>query len=252
MIGIIEGDIGNNSAAGGIPFTDLDPLTDGMISPARPDLFYGAHPEQLKLEHRSALDRQISPSTQKELPLAPNFFLAVKGPYGTDAVVGRQACYAGALGARGIQSLQSCGQSEPVYDKNAYTITCTYLAGTLKLYTSHLDQPASHGGRPEYYMNQLSGYALTSDPGTFRLGATAFRNARDWAKEKRDECIEAANRLGPNIHMESQSLGSSGHKLASGSTAGPALVQSDTSADELALDNEKECTPLSKRPRRER
>jgi hypothetical protein len=33
---------------------------------------------------------------------------------------GRQACYDGALGARGIHSLQSFGTSKPVYDNNAY------------------------------------------------------------------------------------------------------------------------------------
>ncbi|KAI0187943.1 hypothetical protein F4808DRAFT_466292 [Astrocystis sublimbata] len=47
--------------------------------------------------------RRIVPSTQPDLPVAPNFFLAAKGPDGSLAVVERQACYDGALG--GIRSL---------------------------------------------------------------------------------------------------------------------------------------------------
>ncbi|KND92310.1 hypothetical protein TOPH_02916, partial [Tolypocladium ophioglossoides CBS 100239] len=47
----------------------------------------------------------------------------VKGPDGSLAVATRQACYDGALGARGIHSLQSYKQLEPQYDNNAYTIT---------------------------------------------------------------------------------------------------------------------------------
>lgn len=34
---------------------------------------------------------------------------------------------------------------------------------------------------------------MTSDFETFRQGATAYRNARDWAKEQRDEAIRRAN-----------------------------------------------------------
>ena len=42
-------------------------------------------------------------------------------------------------------------------------------------------------------MNQFTGWSITSDPETFRQGATAFRNASDWAKEQRDEAIRRAN-----------------------------------------------------------
>jgi hypothetical protein len=144
VIPIIEGDVGDGRCtAGGIPFTNLDPITDGTISAGNPDLFYGARPEQLNRGIRNKLDGRIVPSTQNDLPIAPNFLLAAKGPDGTSAVAGRQACYDGALGARGMQSLQSYGQPEPVYDKSAYTITSIYNDGTLKLYTSHLSEPTA-------------------------------------------------------------------------------------------------------------
>ena len=252
VIPIIEGEIRDGRCvSGGISLTNFSHLTDGTIAPGNPDRFYGARPEQLDRRIRNELNGRIIPSTQDDLPMVPNFFLAAKGPDGNAAVARKQACYDGALGARGMQSLQSYGQPEPVYDNNAYTITSIYNDGQLKLYTSHPSQPANPGGRPEYYMNQLKGYAMTSDSETFRQGAAAYRNARDWAKEKRDGFIEAANGKVPATYNESQSLGSSGYERTSISTAGPVLVESDTSADELALNEEQAYTSFSKRPKRE-
>ena len=194
VIPIIEGEVRDaKCVSGGILFNNLDHLTDGTLAPGDPDLYYGARPEQLDRRVRDELNGHIIPSTQDDLPIAPNFFLAVKGPDGTAAVARRQACYHGALGARGIHSLQSYKQDDPVYSNNAYIITSIYNDGTLKMYTSHPIQPDSPGSRPEYYMNQLKAWAMTSDLETFRHGATAFRNARDWTKEKRDESINAAN-----------------------------------------------------------
>ncbi|KAG9229574.1 hypothetical protein BJ875DRAFT_507856 [Amylocarpus encephaloides] len=195
MIPIIEGAIKDASCvSGGIPFTNLDPLTDSTLVPGNPDRYYGARPEQLNQQTRTELSNQIIPSTQGDLPIAPNFFLTGKGPDGSAAVAGRQASYDGALGARGIQSLQSHGQDEPSINNNKYTITSIYHNGQLKMYTSHRGQPDTPRSRPEYYMTQIKCYALTSDLDTFRRGATAFRNARDWAKEQRDEAIRRANK----------------------------------------------------------
>ena len=42
-------------------------------------------------------------------------------------------------------------------------------------------------------MNQLNTWGMTGNAETFRQGATAYRNARDWAKERRDEAIKRAN-----------------------------------------------------------
>jgi hypothetical protein len=100
VIPIIEGKITDaKSVSGKIPFTNLDHLTDGRLVPGNPDLYYGARPEQLNRQVRDELSGQIIPSTQHDLPIAPNFFLAAKGPDGSIAVAGRQASYDGALGA---------------------------------------------------------------------------------------------------------------------------------------------------------
>jgi len=194
VIPVIEGK--NKDAkciSGGIPFTNLDHLTDETLAPGNPDRYYGARPEQLDRRVRAHLGGHIIPSTQHDLPILPNYFLEIKGPDGSAAVAKRQASYDGALGARGIQSLKSYGQDEPLYDNHANTITAIYHNGQLQMYTSHPSQPTSRGGRPEYYTTQLRSFAMTDTAETFRHGATAYRNARDWAKEQRDEVIKRAN-----------------------------------------------------------
>ena len=160
MIPIIEGKItDNNCVEGDILFTNLTFLTNDELTAAKPDLYYGARPKQLSRRVRDELSGHIIPSTQDDLPIAPNFFLAAKGPDGTAAVARKQACYDGALRAWGIHSLQSYGEGQSVYDNKAYTITSIYSDGQLKMYTSH-PQPTSPGGRPEYCMNQLGAYAI--------------------------------------------------------------------------------------------
>ncbi|KAL5398114.1 hypothetical protein PMIN03_012808 [Paraphaeosphaeria minitans] len=175
----IEGKIRNAKCrSGGIPFTNLDPLTDGTLKPGNPDVYYGARPEQLSRKVRDELDRQIIPSTQHDLPITPNFFLAVKGPDGSAAVAKRQDCYDGALGARGMQS------------------------AVLQMHTSHVVMPPSAGGRSEYHMHQLKGWSMTGDPETFRQGARAYRNARDWAEQQRDEANMRANEKANSVEAE--------------------------------------------------
>ncbi|KAK5633447.1 hypothetical protein RRF57_009161 [Xylaria bambusicola] len=174
-------------------FGNLDPLTDGTLAPAKPDVYYGANPEQLNRPIRDKLRGYIIPSTMEDKPMAPNFFLEVKGPDGSAAVATRQARYDGALGARAMHSLQNYGSDKPVLDGNAYTFSSTYHDGMLKLYAHHPTAPATPGERPEYHMTQLEAYAMTGSRKTFVEGATAFRNARDLADRYRQKFIAAAN-----------------------------------------------------------
>lgn len=57
----------------------------------------------------------------QDKPLAPSFFMEVKGPDGSAAVATRQARYDGALGSRAIHSLQNYNEEEPLYDGTPYT-----------------------------------------------------------------------------------------------------------------------------------
>ncbi|OAL34115.1 hypothetical protein AYO20_06570 [Fonsecaea nubica] len=194
VIPIIEGKIIDpGSVCGGIRWTNLDPLTDGTIVPGNPDIYYGAHPEHLDRRVRDELRNSIIPSKQDSLPIVPNFFLAVKGPGGTAKVANSQALYNGALGERGMIRLLSFGHEKPVFDNNAHAISSTYCNGQLQLFTIHAASPTGPGGRPEYFMHRLRSFAMNDTPETFRHGAAAYRNARDWAKEQRDQAIEQAN-----------------------------------------------------------
>ncbi|EEQ29627.1 hypothetical protein McanMca71_006708 [Microsporum canis] len=201
VIPTIDGDISDSKCVGGdYPFGNLAPLTDGTLAHAKPDHFFGARPEQLNPEIRDKLCKFIIPSTQTSLPMLPNFFLEAKGPDGLPIVATRQACYDGALGARGIYKLQSY-KEKPIYDNNAYTITSTYQSGQLKIYTNHIAAPQDSNGRPEYVMTELNAWSVAGNIDSFRQGVSAYRNARDWAKEQRDRLIRAANER----HMQAQS-----------------------------------------------
>ncbi|KAI4149092.1 MAG: hypothetical protein LQ340_004797 [Diploschistes diacapsis] len=83
-------------------------------------------------------------------------------------------------------------------------------------------------------MTQLRGWDMTDNPDTFRQGAGALRNAREWAKEKREELIAAANGKVPDA--EHSDLVSSTQSFVSLSSDEPVRLESETSADELALD----------------
>lgn len=253
VIPVIEGNIGDSKCvAGEISFTNLDYLTDGTLVPGNPDLYYGARPEQVDRNIRRELERRIVPSTQHDLPIAPNFFLQVKGPDGSLAVASRQASYDGALGARAIHSLQSFRELEPQYDNNAYTITSIYHGGQLKMYTSHPISPSVPGAQPGYVMTQIKTWGLTGDADTFRLGAAAYRNGRDWAKRQRDGAIKQAHEtvarhtavassledgLGPSFTSEGSSdetIVNSQQIILHLDADLPASYDSDTSADELS------------------
>ncbi|OAX84689.1 hypothetical protein ACJ72_00931 [Emergomyces africanus] len=120
----------------------------------------------------------------------------------------------------------SYGHSELAYDSNAYTIASTYHDGTLKLYTSHPIKTVDAQHEPEYIMTQLNSWSMTGNLGTFQQGATWYRNARDWTKERRDEFVETANAT--LSKKESQKISSSQKVSVSVSTG--VSVDSDSSS----------------------
>ncbi|KAF2786423.1 hypothetical protein K505DRAFT_354483 [Melanomma pulvis-pyrius CBS 109.77] len=216
VIPLIEGKTRNPKCrSGGIPFTNLHPLTDGTLKPGNPDIYYGARPEQLSRKVRDDLEGQIIPSTQHDLPIAPNFFLEVKGPDGVLARARRQACYDGALGARSMHSLQSYGQDNLVYDNNATAITSTYHGGNLTMYATHVAQPTSPGGCPGYHMTQLRSIAMIDGRDALRNGLIAYRNAKEWAEEQRNEAIRQANERAKRLEAGTPNGGASGNPALS-------------------------------------
>ena len=247
VVPIIAGDSDNrHPSQAGVPFGHLEPMDKDLVKPM-PDIYYGAKPEQIDRRVRDELGKYIIPSSDTSLPAVPNFFLEGKSAKGRADVAARQACYDGAVGARAMHQLQNYGASTPVYDGNAYTIASTYQDGHLQMYATHPTEPKVPGGQPEYHMTRLKGYSVTGDVETFRKGAGAYRNARDWAKEQRDRLIANANGTAQQRSVELTSVSTVENSRTSLSTVAEAdFTESDTSAGELVLDNDL----ISKRPRR--
>ena len=204
VISVIEGNSRESKyVCGRIKFGNLQNLTgDCTLTPGNPDLYDGARPEQLDRRIRDRLKGMIIPSTQDDLPVAPNFFLHVKGRDGTEAVAAKQCVYDGALGERGQLSLRLYRRKEVQFDNNAHTITSVYRYPTLSMYTVYA---ARVDGRQEYYTHLIGFWAICGDIQTFRNGAAAFRNLRDWAKEQRDEAIRLANSVADQVEGEKNS-----------------------------------------------
>ena len=174
---IIQGNAKIPSAKN-LMFGNLKPLIHGNLVDAKPDFCDDVHPAQIDLGIREELGLYIIPAAQGQAPAVPTFFTEVKGPEGSAAVAKRQACYNGAIGARGVYQLQSFGaELGTAYDNNAYTITSTYHDGQLKIYTVHPIQSTNPEQSPEYLMTQLRSFAMTDTPESFREGAAGFRNA---------------------------------------------------------------------------
>lgn len=184
-------------------FGNLKPLSDVMIIAPKPDFYDGAHPEQLSKPIRDSLSRYIIPSRMHHKPMAPNFFLEIKGPHGSGGVGKTQARYDGAVGARGIHALQNYGNAlAAVYDGRAYTFSATYYIDQVSIYAHHLREPVGGGGgggggqqpQPEYHMSLVGAYCLLTSRDAFEQGVGALRNARDLAKQYRDEFVDAADK----------------------------------------------------------
>ncbi|KAL4935317.1 hypothetical protein BDV06DRAFT_217516 [Aspergillus oleicola] len=129
-------------ADGGHLFNNLAPLTDGTLANSKPDSHHGSTSSQLKPGVRKQLSSQINPSTQSSGPVAPNFF------------------------ALGLYLNQPNS-----YDNNTYTITSTFQAGTLGLYTTHP-------------MRSIE---------TYQQGLNAYQNAGYLAEELKGDIIWQAN-----------------------------------------------------------
>lgn len=212
----------------------------------QPDKYYGTHPERIDLRVRADLGKYIVPSTDTTRPAAPNYFLEGKSAAGRPDVAQRQIMHDNAYGARAMFQLQNYGRETPTYDGNAYTIGSTYHpgTGTLQMYATHPRQAASGG--TEYHMTQLDGYQMTGNIDTFRKGAAAYRNSREFAQEQRDRLIAAANATARSLPTVTTPSTATGSQTNFSSATASGSFDSDTSTDELAPEYEE----VPKRQRR--
>ena len=222
-------------------FTELEPIaTEDVVKP-KPDLFDGAQLRDLNniLKKDESLRPIIVPSKHPSVPVAPNLFLEAKGPDGSASVAQRQACYDGAHGSKAMHALQNYRQNEPAYDGNAYTYSATYHSGTLKLYAHHVTAPTVTSIQPEYHMTQIDGWQMTGNISTFRRGATAFRNARDQARQFRDQFIRSANApaQSPSGRSEDKTKATVHKDTIYNPHSIPTILTGKTSEDDALLDS---------------
>ena len=120
------------------------------------------------------------------------------------------------------------------------------------MYTSHPTKPLVASGQPGFVMTQIKAWCMTGDADTFRQGAAAFRNGRDWAKRERDRVIDEANERiargqiastedGLGLSFESEVSGAETIITSQETVLHPnrnnsPTCESETSADELSLD----------------
>ncbi|KAI9892959.1 MAG: hypothetical protein M1814_000843 [Vezdaea aestivalis] len=195
-------------------FSNLRPLIDGVTA-GKPDLYDGIRSDSLDPQIRKELSAFVVPSTQPRAPVLPTFFVEAKGPDGSVTVAQRQACYDGALGARGFQKLELYEQSQqqqqpPESSATVYTIVSTYQDGFLRLYTVHITPD------DKYKMTLLRAYAMTNSRESFAHGASAIRNVRDWAGEQRSIAVTNANqRLQTIMHQDNDTTAVGGNYTSS-------------------------------------
>ncbi|KAL8832269.1 MAG: hypothetical protein Q9191_000368 [Dirinaria sp. TL-2023a] len=178
-----------------VSFQNLEDLTDGTIKKAQPDFYDGIRPSEVNNKVLDALDSYINPSSKFGTPCMPNLFGEWKGPAGSHAVCKRQALYDGALGARAMRELRSYAGHEISKNEACYTLTATYNTSPASVFIyAHHCTPSSDPAREyDYHMTRVGGWIMDNDYDGFRDGASALRNAREWAKEQRDELVAAAN-----------------------------------------------------------
>lgn len=164
---------GNNDfeSAQNLLFTNLKPFVPGAPRP-KPDLYDGCLSGDIAKPVLDKLDQSIVPTKHSTAPVAPNFFVQVKGPLGVPHEARLQISNDLAAGARAMQALQDYGQ-QPSFNGNAYTLGVTYQAGTsaMHVYSGHTVPFAAD---TEIHVNQVRGMILTDSLESCRQGITLF------------------------------------------------------------------------------
>lgn len=97
-----------------------------------------------------------------------------------------------------LAKIVSCDPGTPViqhhsshirFDDNAYTIVATYSNEVMRFYALHPRNLVEYGSPVRYYMTCLALFGI----GNAEMLRAAVIAYRDWAKDRRDEFIKAAN-----------------------------------------------------------
>lgn len=201
--------------SGGFFFKNLKPLTDKSLNlqPAFPDSYDGCHPEELDRSIREQLGEYIIPLSERNVPCLPTYFTVLMGPDDTMPVGYRQILYEGSLGARAVHQLRCfISNAATALDNNAYVLAALYNSsfGSLWIYAIRPVAASQNSDAEfpiEYRITLIDSFHLTKSPDDLRDGISAWRNAREWAKEKRDELVKAANMKAASFRSSSTGAG---------------------------------------------
>ena len=184
-------------------FNNLEPFFDVHVPDAKPDVYDGLKQDGVHKRVRTDLETLIIPTKVPRGPMLPNFFVEAKGGLGKTAVVLRQACYDGAIGARTVHQLWSFNKHpDTTYDNNAYTISVTLTAEkVMKIYAHHPTMTNDPKLPTVYHMDLLDSFLLDSFE-RYCTSVTAFRNIRRWAELKRYELARDVNAVAEALEQE--------------------------------------------------
>ena len=177
-------------------FTNLKPMYDGA-PPGKPDMYDGAEVRDVDGRINRDFSKTVIPTTDAGKPCVPNCFVEIKGPRGITIVVEDQACFDGAVGARGMHELRKYLYGNEALDNKAYSFAATYEGGKqgiLILYTVHPFRRVDRSYKEdemEYNMSKIKGYMLTESLEDFVAGVNALQNMRDMARKIRTDLVKA-------------------------------------------------------------
>lgn len=176
-------------------------IAPAAIEDAAPDFYDGVCPSALPKSLPSSLHRFIVPSTDPSQLYLPNFFLEGRAYCGDVDVSQNKILHDLALSTRGIHGFRkNFDHGQAWFDHEAYAIGAAYevngrhgTAGLLSFFTMH-PVYSQVRGRTEYRMTELSRHYMCQSFDAFSNGVRAFRNARLWAGERREQLLELARR----------------------------------------------------------
>ena len=175
----------------GILFSNLTSLTDGSIPMPKPDFYDGLHPSAIECGLREDLAKFIMPSNNPSAAILPTFLMTVPASAMPMDYHMRAAWYYGVFAARGIHRLRCRIPLQELNNKRAYVLTATYDPECMKLslYTTHVVMTNNKAAPIEYHTAACASISMDDDVEEFRVAVSALRNAREWARDQREELI---------------------------------------------------------------
>ncbi|GJN81996.1 hypothetical protein VFPFJ_02892 [Purpureocillium lilacinum] len=193
LLPLLEGSSNQcETIGGGVPFSNLDHLTDGSLVAAQPGTYHGVLQNTFRPRVLAKLRQQIVPSLDRWDPVLPTVFLEAKSPNACEKASVCQMLYTMALGARAYRSLQdAAGGRGPVrIDHGAYTFGAVYRCGWLQLFACYVRERNKKGWCVPVLLGE---WDIRANSQSFCDGMAAYRNVRDWAAAKRVELVQQAN-----------------------------------------------------------